>query len=70
MSSEDLRPVMIVWLTWDELAECPEHPHAEEFRRYLEWKQELAKVSVTTTSATGPQALAVDAAHCSPDPPR
>jgi hypothetical protein len=30
--------VRIAWLTWDELAECPEHPHAEEFRRYLDWK--------------------------------
>jgi hypothetical protein len=35
----DLRPVSIAWLTWNELAECPEHPLADEFSRYLTWKR-------------------------------
>jgi hypothetical protein len=35
------RPVTVAWLTWDELAECPAHPFAGEFRRYLDWKREL-----------------------------
>jgi hypothetical protein len=35
----NLRPVSIAWLTWDELSECPEHPLADEFGRYLAWKR-------------------------------
>jgi hypothetical protein len=35
----DLRPVSVAWLTWDELAECPEHPLADEFGRYIAWKR-------------------------------
>ena len=35
----NLRSVGIAWLTWDELAECPEHPLADEFGRYLAWKR-------------------------------
>lgn len=36
---DHLRPIIIAWLTWDELAECLEHPFADEFGRYLAWKQ-------------------------------
>jgi hypothetical protein len=35
----DLRPVTVAWLTWDELAECAEHPLADEFGRYIAWKR-------------------------------
>jgi hypothetical protein len=42
-----LRPVQISWLTWSELAECEAHPLAAEFRRYLEWKRELARTLAT-----------------------
>ena len=34
--------VRIAWLTWAELARCEAHPLAAEFRRYLEWKRDLA----------------------------
>jgi hypothetical protein len=36
---DDLRRVSVAWLTWDELAECPEHPLAGEFARYIAWKR-------------------------------
>ena len=39
---QGLRPVTIAWLTWDELAACPEHPLAHEFGRYVAWKREHA----------------------------
>ena len=34
-------PVLISWLTWQDLAECPAHPYAEEFERYLTWREKL-----------------------------
>lgn len=34
--------VPIASLTWAELAECPTHPLADEFKRYLAWKREHA----------------------------
>jgi hypothetical protein len=34
-----LRRVAVQWLTWPLLAECPTHPLAEEFGRYLAWKE-------------------------------
>jgi hypothetical protein len=33
------RPAPVAWLTWNELAKCPEHPLADEFGRYLAWKR-------------------------------
>jgi hypothetical protein len=36
---DHLRAVSVAWLTWDELAECPEHPLADEFGRYIAWKR-------------------------------
>ena len=35
-----LRRVEVRWLRWADLAECALHPHAEEFGRYLQWKQQ------------------------------
>lgn len=35
----DGRPVTVAWLTWDDLADCSDHPLAEEFGRYLAWKR-------------------------------
>jgi hypothetical protein len=34
--------VTVAWLTWDELAECPNHPFADEFGRYIAWKRTQA----------------------------
>jgi hypothetical protein len=42
-SNDAARDVLIAWLTWDELAECPEHPFADEFKRYLAWKRRHAR---------------------------
>lgn len=39
---EHLPPVHVAWLTWDELAHCPHHPRAAEFKRYITWKRDLA----------------------------
>lgn len=39
---EHLPPVHVAWLTWDELAQCPHHPSAAEFKRYITWKRALA----------------------------
>ncbi len=41
----DLHPVTVAWLTWDELANCPEHPLADEFGRYIVWKREHSSQS-------------------------
>jgi hypothetical protein len=41
-SDRDHRTVTVAWLTWDELAECPEHPLTAEFGRYIAWKRMLA----------------------------
>jgi hypothetical protein len=38
-----LRPVQVRWLTWADLSECDAHPLSSEFRRYLEWKRDLAE---------------------------
>lgn len=38
-SESELREVSVAWLTWDELAQCPEHPLADEFGRYIAWKR-------------------------------
>ena len=38
------RPVEIKWLTWNDLAGCERHPHAEEFRRYLDWRQVMGEI--------------------------
>ena len=35
------QPVEIRWLTWHDLAQCSAHPYAEEFQRYLTWKERL-----------------------------
>lgn len=35
----DRRQVTVAWLTWEELAECPEHPLTDEFGRYIAWKR-------------------------------
>jgi hypothetical protein len=35
-----LRRVLVTWLKWDDLAGCSVHPHADEFRRHLEWEQD------------------------------
>jgi hypothetical protein len=43
-NADGLRPVSIAWITWDDLAACDAHPHAEEFARYLAWKREHAPV--------------------------
>jgi hypothetical protein len=40
-SDGDRRSVTVAWLTWDELATCPEHPRAAEFARYVAWKRSL-----------------------------
>jgi hypothetical protein len=39
------RPVVVTWLTWDDLAQCPDHPYAEEFARYLAWKRHVASLT-------------------------
>ena len=39
----DARPVTIARLSWDDLAECPTHPLAEEFGRYVARKRVLAR---------------------------
>jgi hypothetical protein len=40
-SGDSGRPVAIRWLTWQDLAACPNHPRADEFARYVAWKQEI-----------------------------
>jgi hypothetical protein len=40
--AENQVPVLIAWLTWEDLAECASHPLADEFTRYLAWKREAA----------------------------
>jgi hypothetical protein len=41
------RPVDVAWLAWSELAECPVHPLASEFRGYLSWKRALSEIDPT-----------------------
>jgi hypothetical protein len=43
----DRKRVTIAWLTRDDLASCDDHPRAEEFRRYLEWKRDVFKASAS-----------------------
>ena len=35
----DTERVVTRTVTWDDLAEYPEHPRSDEFRRYLDWKR-------------------------------
>lgn len=41
-ADQDVKPVTIAWLTWDDLAECGAHPLADEFALYLAWKRKNA----------------------------
>ena len=36
---QDTDRVVTRTVTWDDLAEYPDHPRHEEFRRYLDWKR-------------------------------
>jgi hypothetical protein len=38
-ASQDTQRVVTRTIAWRDLADFPEHPRAEEFRRYLAWKQ-------------------------------
>jgi hypothetical protein len=38
-AGREMRPVSVAWITWDDLAGCDVHPHADEFARYLAWKR-------------------------------
>lgn len=37
-----LRAIIITWVTWNDLSECPVHPLADEFGRYISWKRKQA----------------------------
>lgn len=35
------RQIEVRWMTWQDLTQCGAHPHADEFKRYLDWKNAL-----------------------------
>lgn len=43
-----LRPVVVRWLSWDDIADCPVHPCGEEFARYIVWKRKVSLSTATT----------------------